>query len=115
MHAAFRRTDNVITVGEESSYVRWGIRDNIENVPDIFGSGQGSPLQREPKCWRWCGDRDMKCPYTLALCSVREVRRLSITKIKLTFALQMVNATFEPAQLRISAAKRFGSASSYTR
>ena len=45
MDEAFGRADYVVAVWEEAGGVGGGGGDDVEDVPDVFGGGEGGPLE----------------------------------------------------------------------
>jgi hypothetical protein len=41
---ALRCANDIVSVRKEASEVGRGVRDHIENMPDLIGSGKGCPL-----------------------------------------------------------------------
>jgi len=74
MHVAFWSPDYVVTVGQEACCVGWGVGDDVENVPDVFGGGGRCPLKCEAKGGGRRGYWDVKRSYTLSLGDVRQNR-----------------------------------------
>lgn len=56
----FRTADHVVAVREEACNVGGGVRNHIEDVPDVFDAGERHPLQSQTERRRILGNRDVE-------------------------------------------------------
>ena len=69
MHVAFRGADNIVAVREQASEISGGVGDDVEDVPDIFCGGEGSPLESKTEGGGGCGNGDVENADALSLWS----------------------------------------------